>query len=110
METRIERYARYRENIRKLPDDAFDDEGKFANTLNQKELRSLSNMGYSAGAISYPGKADAKVMLDLTPDEERKSPYSYYLSKKRRAWIIKIIIALILAGALAAVYFLWVVR
>lgn len=110
METRIERYARYRENIRKLPTDAFDDGGKFANTLDQRELRSLTNMGYSAGAISYPGKTDAKVFLDLTPDEEKKSPYSYYLSKKRVAWVVKIILALLFAGGLAALYFFFVVR
>lgn len=109
METRKNRFAKYRENIRKLPADAFTDDGKFASNLSVKELRALSNVGFSAGAISYPSKEGSKNQLELTPEEERKSPYSYYLAKKKRVWLIKIIIALLVAGALAGFYFLFVI-
>jgi len=109
MDTRLNRFAKYREKIKKLPNDAFTDEGKFASTLDIKEMRSLSNVGYSAGAISYPSKEDSRNQLDLTPDEERKSPYSYYLSKKKVAWLVKIIAALVVAGGLVAFYFFFVI-
>ena len=109
METRLNRFSKYREKIKKLPADAFTDEGKFASTLDIREIRSLSNVGYSAGAISYPSKEDSRNQLELTPDEERKSPYSYYLSKKKAAWVAKIIAAIVVAGGLVAFYFLFVV-
>ena len=109
METRKNRFAKYRENIRKLPSDAFTDEGKFASVLSAKELRALSNVGFSAGAISYPSKDGSKNQLDLTPEEEKRSPYSYYLNKKKKVWLIKILATLLVAGGLVAFYFFFVI-
>lgn len=104
----MQRYSRYRDNIRRLPDDAFEEDGKFGSKLTQKDLKALSNMGYSGSAISFASKS-GKNANDLTPDEEKESPYSYYLNRKRLVWLVKIIVALLVAGGLAAFYFFFVV-
>ncbi|MCR5078388.1 MAG: hypothetical protein K6B65_00460 [Bacilli bacterium] len=109
METRINRYARYREQIRRLPEGAFKDDGKFATKVTSSDLQSLAHMGSSSGAITY-SSAMGRVNSELNPVDKKDSPYSLYLHKKRIVWLIKIIAALALVGALIAMYFLFVVQ
>ena len=105
MESRITRYARYREQIRRLPEGAFKDDGKFAAKVSNKELQSLTNVGPSSGVISY-GSAMNRVSSELTPVDRKDSPYSLYLHKKRVVWLIKIIVAAAAIGVLVGLYFL----
>lgn len=107
METRINRYARYRDQIRRLPEGAFKEDGKFATKVTSSELQSLAHMGSSSGSISY-GSAMSRVSSELTPVSKKDSPYSLYLHKKRIIWLVKILVALAAAGGLIALYFLFV--
>lgn len=106
METRLQRYAKYRDGIRRLPEDVFTDEGKFAQKLTPEELRSLAFLGRPSSAISVASKE--KPNVEFTPDEGEASPYSLYLAKKRLGWILKGILFLLVVAGFVLFFFFFV--
>ena len=106
METRLQRYAKYRETIRRLPDDVFNEEGHFNDKLTASQLKELSRIGSPSSMIGV--KSETKPALDVAPDEGQVSPYSFYLARKRVWWIVKAIVVLLVLGGLVAFFFLFV--
>lgn len=102
METRLQRYAKYRASIRLLPEDAFSDDGKFNKTMTSSELKSLASMGRPASVIHTA--ASGKPEIDIAPEEGQVTPYAFYLAKKKAWWVAKAIISMVVLGGLVAFF------
>lgn len=109
METRTERFAKYRDFIKRLPSDAFEPDGTYAEELTAEELHHMGKVGYSSSSITISSKVSpSRPALDIAPDDGKATPYSLYLKKKQTWWIIKVIVAAVVIGLFVMFYFLFV--
>lgn len=87
METRTERYTRYRERIKNMA------EMEFPKTKEGKESFSAMEAQLSGSAISVSGESVSNYGLG-------RSPYRLYLRKRRIAFIVKVCVALLIIAGL----------
>ena len=93
METRSERYTRYRERIKNMSD------MEFPRTKESLDSFSAMEAKLSGSAISMPGDSVRSYGLN-------NSPYRLYLRKQRIYTVLKVIVALLAIGGLVAWYLL----
>lgn len=93
METRTERYTRYRERIKNMSD------MEFPRTQEGRDSFSAMEAKLSGSAISMPGDPVQNYGLS-------NSPYLLYLKKQRKIFVLKVIFALLVIGGLVAWYIL----
>ena len=92
METRAERYTRYRERIKNMS------EMEFPKTKEGKKSFSEMEARLSGSAISLSGE---------TPNYGlNNAPYRIYLKKRRRIFLLKVIVSLLLIAGLVVWYLL----
>jgi hypothetical protein len=98
METRKERFSKYREQIKLTPDDQFPSSYRTSG-LDSADIDLLSSVDKPATAISYGSLLQPLEGRLDSPRSANVSPYMSYLKGKRRAWIIKLsLFAVALAG------------
>lgn len=106
METRTEKYAKYRESIKNTPDDQFPGPSRLSSLTND-DFDVLSSTNRSSSAISYVGVLEP-LASSLSDASGNISPYDRYKRKKKAGWIIKVVFAAVLIAALIVYYFLGV--
>lgn len=93
METRTERYTRYRERIKNMS------ELEFPSTEKGKANFAAMEATLSSGAITIPGENPLSLF-------QSTSPYRVYLHHKRVRLLIKIIVAVVIVAGLIVWWFL----
>ncbi|MCQ2741832.1 MAG: hypothetical protein MJ239_00830 [Bacilli bacterium] len=108
METRKEKFRKYREEIKLTPDSAFSssEQTQWYSTKEDKDV--LKNVESSSKAISY-GSILAPLETAKEQVEDSKTPYERYVSRKRRIFIVKIASFLVVVAALV-VWFVLIQR
>src|SRR5574344_1529630 len=105
METRKERFSKYREQIKLTPDDQFPSSPRTSG-LDSADIDLLSSVNKPAQAISYGSLLQPlEARLD-TPKGKLTSPYESYLKSKRTGWIIKLSLFGIALAAMIVWYFM----
>lgn len=98
METRIERYAKYRQEISRMPASCFAPDGSFLGDGEANE--EIPN----DGGIS---PSNAKIYVD-EDNEKIKAPYLAYLKRRRSLLWLKILVAVLAVIGLILMYILFV--
>lgn len=104
MQTRKEKYRKYREEIAHKPDDLFP---KAAPSLSEEDLYLLHQADKPGFTISY-GELLESAARKAPKEENGLSPYDAYLKRKRTNFLAKIISFFVCVIGLTLLYFLWV--
>lgn len=107
MQTRREKYSKYREEILHTPEAAFPDSKKKAEKLLKEDEELLSHADSPSVNISYG---------DILPSKSKKkqqgvsgaSPYEFYIQKKRRIFLIELGAFTLVCIGMVLLYFFWV--
>jgi hypothetical protein len=105
METRKERFSKYREQIKLTPDDQFPSSYRTSG-LDSADIDLLSSVDKPATAISYGSLLQPLEGRLDSPRSSNLSPYMSYLKGKRRAWIIKLCLFTVALAGMIVWYFL----
>ena len=97
METRIERYAKYRQEISRMPASCFAPDGSFLGDGESNEQIPDSGIN-SNGAKKFVDEDNEKV----------KAPYLAYLKRRRSLLWLKILVAVLAVIGLILMYVLFV--
>ncbi len=103
METRKERYSKYRQEILRMPKESFDKNGSFCRKMNVNELSSISSMGTPESSISYMNENEP-----FYSSEKNRAPYLFYLKKRRAFLWLKLSILALIIIFLVLLYFFFV--
>ena len=98
METRIERYAKYRQEISRMPASCFAPDGSFLGEREANEERP------NEGGIN---PNNTKIDIDRG-SEKIKAPYLAYLKRRRSLLWLKILVAVLAVIGLILMYILFV--
>lgn len=107
METRKERFAKYRETIQKMPDGQFPAQRRFSQP-NSGDLDLLSSADKPTAAISYGSLLESSEAAVGDDPSGRPSPYARYSNKKKGWLIAKFVLLFMAIIAMVIYYFLWV--
>jgi len=109
METRKERYAKYREQIRLTPDDQFSSSRR-STPINSQDIDLLSSVDKPSMAISYGSLLEPYEAKFSSNGEKTISPYDRYLKRRRVGAIIKLSLFLIAIVGMLVWYYIAFIR
>ena len=98
METRTERYKKYREQILAMTDDFFSPDGTCVKRLTREEIKAAPDFE-SAGDVAVnfaSNQVDEPIRNDSSNEQEKEkklTPYTKYLAQRKKLRIAKFIIA-----------------
>ena len=112
METRTERFKKYREQILAMPDDFFSPDGTCVKRLTKEEIKEAPSFQPAEDFSGFGGASEMEDSNDLEIEEDgertrRLTPYTVYLQQRKKAWIAKIVVSglALIALALFFVFF-----
>ena len=103
METRKERYSKYRQEILRMPKESFGKNGSFCRKMNADELSSISSLGTPESSIYYMNENEPSYS-----SEKNRTPYLIYLKKRRAFLWLKVSILVLTIVFLILLYFFFV--
>ncbi|MDO5330377.1 MAG: hypothetical protein Q4F15_02955 [Bacillota bacterium] len=106
MQTRKERYAKYREEIAHTPDELFPDSPRKIDRLSPEDEELLRQADSAGSSIGY-GEIIAQAKKRNAGDNSL-TPYERYLKRRRTVFLIKLIAFFLTVVALILLYTLWV--
>ncbi|MCR5490916.1 MAG: hypothetical protein K6F32_02170 [Bacilli bacterium] len=113
METRSERFRKYREQILSMPDEFFSPDGTCVKRLSKEELKQAPEFQPASDfEVNYIGE-EASLPESIAPAEDgdkekRLTPYTVYLQQRKKARIAKLVIAGVALVGLALFFILFV--
>ena len=114
VETRTERYQRYRQQILSMPDEAFEPDGSFAGSpLSRSDMESIPPLSTASESIALPPQnpsdpAPVKKGAPIKKKGKTMTPYTYYLSQRKAHAAIKWGIAALAIVGLIIFYVIFV--
>lgn len=98
MKTRTEKWAKYRAKILRTPDYKFKNKPHFSPTSKEE-----------AALLMDKASASSAVNVSALP-RKKPTPYGVYLSKKRNALILKLVLLGLAIIGLVLLWFFWVMK
>ena len=107
METRKEKYRKYREEIIHMADEFFPSASKKRYRISAADEKILGTAKRAGSAISFGDMLHSGLEgNDLTSSEKSLSPYAAYCQRRRKSIIFKFVALALVAAALITWYFL----